>query len=381
MLGRRAGSTLFAAALALISSGVPASGLQAAPATGSPPTTTKEPPAKNQASPADTIILPPPEDDSPAPQDGKDAEASAPGGRDLTSIKRIAAALETAGITGPPTIALVDALVDADGCQTAPLNATYVDQDTRSPYQAGRHSISVDALAGFFRAHGFAVTILSGSEVAAADTLAQKRLAAKKGTYQIQFGNSENRHFPTASDLLRCTKILSLSSPEAGSAWKVKHPAMLRQMTALRQNVVLAVAETDSESHGAKWNIMEQELSSTGNGLDKPRASAQLSAKLILRDGSIPWSGETSAESALRSPVEEAALRQLTTYLQAKIRETTAQPDTPTSEGEDRAVDAIAAGDLAQAPEGTTLGPSLWKTKMATAERLYDQIGPALHPH
>lgn len=329
-----------------------------------------EPHAKNQASAADTVILPPEEHTDKA--------------LNQETISHLQSALKNAGLNSLRSLALVDGTIDEDGCEEAPITASRSYSIHHTSHTAStQYSLAVQALADQLQAHGFTVTVLHRSDLMDADNAEQARLAASKGGgYSAQFGNSKARLFPSNEERSLCLHIVTPGSPEAAARWKVKHPALQRQMAALHQDAILVVEQDSVDNRGASWNIMDEELSSSGDGVNKPRSSAKVEATLVLKDGTVPWSGEAIAEGALRPPLDQEAVSKLKTFMEAKLtewkKEQEAHPDEDPTANDKSGFDAIASGKLEEAPDGSTLGPSEWATVRAATQRLYEQFAPGL---
>ncbi len=125
-------------------------------------------------------------------------------------------------------------------------------------------------------------------------------------------------------------------------------------------------------------------LSSTGQDLDPASSSAYIAATLALKDGSVPWSGDATAEGALRPAVAEAAQMKLKAFFitelrkMATYRQVHPDVDDPSPALDEGVFNAVAAGDLQAAPAGSTLRPSTAATIQAAAARLVDQLRPWL---
>ena len=308
--------------------------------------------AKNQASAAQTVILP----------------ASDDAGRtDRSSLTR---SLGGARLT---RIAIVDASVDPDGCMAAPLAARYPGPASRD------RSAALEVIAAALRDRGVTVDILAGADVQATDTAAQARLKQLKGSYSLSFGDGAGRWFATRAEMVACAQV----DPDDDRRRR-PHAALAATLAALHQDVVLAVGDGEASSKGPSWNIIEGELSSSGKSLDSGTSSAKVAATLVFEDGSVPWSGEASAQGALRSPLDEQAVAGLKAYMEGEMRKMEAYreahpgADGPPPEIDAHVFDAIASGDLEQAPVGSTLGPSASATLQAAIDRLLGQLRPVL---
>ncbi len=323
------------------------------------PCSAAEPNARNQASVADTVIL-------PSRDDNIDDERK--------STVALSQVLRKSGLDRLDHLGIIDATVDADGCMAAPLSARY-------PETGGnRHSLAVDALMDILRRRGVVVTLIPGNAVQAADAADQKRAQAVKGSFSLSFGEGSGRWFATKAEMIACTAVDTDSDRENGKA----HAPLAAVLAALHQDIVLAVGESQAESKGATWNIIEGALGSSDNGLDAGHSSARITATLVMKDGSTPWSGETNAEGGLRPPLDAQAVAKLQTYLEDELRELAAyRAANPGTEEPPKILshdifDAIANGTLDEAPDGSTLGPSAHATLQAAAGRLVDQLQPVL---
>ena len=307
--------------------------------------------ARNQASAADTVILPATDDD---------------GAGAVASLEK---ALKTGGLQRLDHVGIVDAAVDADGCQGAPLSVREA-----SP---GHHSEGLEAVADALRRRGVMVTVISGQDVQAVDAAAQGRIRAAKGSFHLTFDADAGRWLASKADLMACN---------GGGRGRLgaPHPLLAAMLAALHQDVMLAVGESRSGSKGADWNVIEGALSSSGNSLDAGTSQATVAATLVLADGSIPWSGEAHARGALRPPLDRQSVARLQAYMEAELRRIEAygaahpgakEPVDPEAEA---TFNSVASGNLEQAPEGATLGPSAGATLQAAAHRLVEQLRPIL---
>ena len=312
-----------------------------------------EPRARNQASAADTIILP---------------AATGDGAHDATSRASLLQAVKGVGLQRLDHVAIIDASVDPDGCMAAPL----------SPNRSGGHSEGLDVVAEALRHRGITVTIISSRDVQAVDLADQNRIQAIKGSFQLSFGEATGRWLATKAEMTTCMRSGGDRQEQAA------HPPLAAMLAALHQDVVLAINDSEAMSKGTRWNIIEGALSSNGNSLDAGTSQASVSATLVLKNGATPWTGEAHARGALRPPLDRRSVGKLDAYMEGELRKMDAYraahpgakepPDQPVA----KTFDAITSGDLDQAPEGTTLGPSARATLQAAADRLIDQMRPIL---
>lgn len=314
-----------------------------------------EPNARNQASIADTVILP--------PHDGNVED-------ERSSAAFLLQALGKLGLKRLDHLGIVDAAVDADGCMAPPLVAQSPDG----------HSPALELLADMLRRRGVVVTVIPGNAVQSIDAADQKRVHALKGAFNLSFSDGPGRWFATKAQMIACAKV----DPDDGRATGKAHAPLAAMLAALHQDAVLAVGESEAQSKGATWNIIEGELSGSGKNLDAAQSSAKIAAMLVLKDGSTPWSGEANAEGSLRPPLDAQAVARLKAYMEDEMRKLeayrTAHPgaDQPPDNITHGAFNAIASGDLDESPKGSTLGPSAYGTLQAAAGRLVDRLQPAL---
>ena len=311
-----------------------------------------EPPApKNQASAADTIILPlnegTVEDGQRSPKMGR-ASVSVPSHLDH--------------------LALIAARVDQDGCMRAPL----------APTEDERATAGLDALRATLVRAGVRVTLLPEMMVEKLDAAAQRRVRGIKGAFNLSYGQDPGRWFATRAELVACGP----TDIDEDAHRRAPHAALAAMLAALHVDAVLAVDDVKADAMGPRWNVIKGALSSAGQDLDPAVSSASLSATLVLKDGSVPWSGDASAEGALRPVIAEAAQMKLKAFFNIQLGKTAAyrqaHPSADNSPpGLDGAVcNAIVGGDLQTAPTGSTLGPSKVATLQAAAERLVGQLRP-----
>ncbi len=309
--------------------------------------------AKNQATAAQTVILPANDD---------------AGGTARPSLAR------SIGDGRLTHVAIVDASVDPDGCMTAPLSARYPEP------ASGQRTAALEAIATTLRDRGVTVDLVAGGDLQAIDAAGQARLKGLKGSYRLSFGDGAGRWFATRVEMVACAQV----DADEDQHRRRPHAALAAMLAALHQDVVLAIGESEASSKGPSWNIIEGELSSSGKSLDSGTSSAKVAAMLVLKDGSVPWSGEATAEGALRSPFDEQAVASLKAYMEGEMRKMeayrVAHPDAdgPPPGLDEHVFDAIASGDLEQAPIGSTLGPSAAVTLQAAVDRLLDQLWPVL---
>ena len=333
---RTAVAILFAASL--VSGGTPARSGQRYP--------------RNQASAADTVILPAADDDS---------------GGAVASLKK---AVKANNLQRLEHVGIVDATVDADGCQSAPLTVRDV-----SP---GHHSEGMEAIADALRRRGVMVTIISSQEVQAVDDAAQSHVRAAKGSFHLTFDADAGRWLAGKADLMAC------NGRGNGGLGSTPHPLLAAMLAALHQDIVLAVGESQSGSKRADWNVIEGALSSSGNSLDAGTSQAMVAATLVLADGTTPWSGEAHARGALRPPLDRQSIGRLQAYMEAELQKMetyrAAHPGAkqPVDREAEATFNSVASGNLDQAPEGATLGPSASATLRTAADRLVEQLQPVL---
>ena len=307
---------------------------------------------RNQASVADTVIL---------PADGDD------GAGEVASLEQ---AMKAGGLRRLDHVGIVDATVDANGCQSAPLTA----RDT-SPRT---HSEGLEAVADSLRRRGVTVTVISGQDVRAVDAAAQARARAAKGSFHLTFDAEPGRWLASKTDLEACR-----GTGRAGHG-STPHLLLAAMLAALHQEIVLAVGESQSSSKGADWNVIEGALSSSGKSLDAGTSQATIAATLVLENGSTPWSGEAHARGALKPPLDRQSVARLQAYMEAELRAMAAYraahpgAKEPVDREAEATFNSVASGNLDQAPEGATLGPSASATLLAAADRLVEQLRPML---
>ena len=162
------------------------------------------------------------------------------------------------------------------------------------------------------------------------------------------------------------------------------HAPLAAVLAALHQDVILALAASQSESKGADWNVIEGALSSSDNSLDAGTSQATVLATLVQKNGITLWSGEVHARGDLRPPLDRQSVVRLQTYMDGELRKMKAfrdaHPDAkePVDHQYEQTFNSIASGNLEEAPEGTSIGPSARVTLQAAAERLVDQLRPIL---
>lgn len=314
-----------------------------------------EPGPRNQAGAADTLILPPEHGDE------------AGGG----SGARLLRALRATGQTRLDHVGVVAAIVDADGCTTAPL------QPRSPPANDGRPGDGVQALAQALRRKGVQVAIIPAQDILAIDNADQKRIQATKGSFNLQTFQGGGRWFATRADLVACM---------SGRQGRAAHAALEAVLVALRQDVIVAVEESQAESKGPHWNKVEGLMNSDGKSFYAAASSATVAATLVTRNGMMPWSGKAYARGVLRPPLDGQALGVLEAYMGGEIAKLEAyrkvHPDAGAGEPPDGLLDpsfeAVADGNLEEAPEGATLGPSAEATFQAAADRLAEQLKAVL---
>ena len=314
-----------------------------------------EPHPRNQASAVDTHILPPEQGDE------------AGGGSGATLLR----ALRATGRTRLDHVGIVAATVDADGCTSAPL------QPRSLPANGGRPGDSVEALTRALRRKGVQVTVIPAQDILAIDDADQKRIEAMKGSFNLQTFQGGGRWFATRSDLVACMP---------GRQGRAAHAALKAVLAALRQDIIVVVEESQAESKGPHWNMVEGLINSDGESFFAGVSRATVAATLVTGNGMMPWSGKASARGVLRPPLDGRALGVLKAYMGGEIAKLEAyrkaHPDAGAGEPPDGLLDpsfnATADGNLEETPEGATLGPSAEATLQAATDRLAEQLNAVL---
>ena len=315
-----------------------------------------EPRPRNQASAADTLILPA----------GK-GDAEAGGGSGATLLR----ALRAMGRNRLDHVGIVAATVDEDGCTSAPLQPRSLSVDD------GKPDDGLEALTQALRRKGVQVTMIPAQDIQAIDDADQKRIEAMKGSFNLQTVEGGGRWFATRADLVACM---------SGRQRRAAHAALKAMLAALDQDVVVVVEESQSETKGPYWNMVEGLINSDGKSFYAGASHAAVAATLVIGDGTILWSGKASAQGVLRPPLDAQALGVLEAYMSGQIAKLEAyrkaHPDADASEPPDGVLDpsfnATADGNLEEAPEGATLGPSAEATIQAAAGRLAEQLKAVL---
>ncbi len=309
---------------------------------------------KNQASVADTVILPP-------------SEARV---EDMPPSTRPVLAREATASPHLHHLALIAARMDPDGCMQAPL----------TPAADERATGSLEALRAALVRAGVEVTLLPAAAVERVDAAQQRRVQSIKGALELSYGQAPGRWFATKAELVACARV----DPNEDAHRRAPHAELAAMLAALHVDAVLAVDNLTTEAKGPRWNMIEGALSSSGQDLDPATSSASLSATLALKDGSVPWRGNATADGALRPAVAEVAQAKLKAFFTIQLRMMTvyhlAHPDAddPPSGLDDAVFNAVLGGNLQVAPAGSTLGPSAAATLQAAAGRLADQLRPWL---
>ncbi|WP_174302073.1 hypothetical protein [Caulobacter sp. S45] len=309
---------------------------------------------KNQASVADTVILPP-------------SEAIV---EDMPPSTRPVLAREATASPHLRHLALIAARVDPDGCMQAPL----------TPGADDRATASLETLRAALVRAGVEVTLLPAAAVERVDAAQQRHVQAIKGAFKLSYGQAPGRWFATRAEMAACARV----DPNEDAHRRAPHAELAAMLAALHVDAVLGVDDLTTEAKGPRWNIIEGALSSSGQDLDPATSSASLSATLALKDGSVPWRGDATADGALRPAVAEAAQAKLkaffTTQLTMMAVYQKAHPDAddPPPGVDEAAFNAVVGGELQVAPAGSTLGPSMAATLQAAAGRLADQLRPWL---